>query len=111
MKKFIYLIPSLIFTINAFAQEQEHKVSNEFQSDEILYEDSLQKGLEAEMLSEMDALLDLWYIQKQISSINMGALNDSTEADCLIDEIVQCRMKDIHKVIPLAYNQDVRKKI
>jgi len=64
-----------------------------------------------EILKEMDALLDLWYIKKQMGSINMGALNDNSEEDCLIDSVVLGRLQNLHTVIPLVYNRDVKNKI
>jgi membrane-bound lytic murein transglycosylase D len=101
MKKLLIIFFLLIIT-QAFAQEQDAIDSQESQSDESFQE---------EMLKEMDALLDLWYIQKQMGSINMGALNDNNEEDCLIDSVVIKRLQNLHTVIPLIFNREIRSKI
>ncbi|MCL1851206.1 MAG: LysM peptidoglycan-binding domain-containing protein [Bacteroidetes bacterium] len=101
MKKLL-LITCLFISTAAFAQEQDTVPSQELQSEEAFQED---------MLKEMDALLDLWYIKKQMGSINMGTLNDNSEEDCLIDSIVIKRLQNLHTVIPLIFNREIRSKI
>ena len=94
-----------MFATPLFAQEIEH-FSEDFIQQE---QDSIE--FQDKILKEMDALLDLWYIQKQVGSINAGALNDNNEEDCLIDSVVIKRLQNLHTVIPLLYNQDIRNKI
>ena len=86
----------------SFAQEQDSIPSQEFQQEEYFQED---------ILKDMDALLDLWYIQKQMGSINTGMLNDNNEEDCLIDSLVIKRLHNLHTVIPLVFNQEIKSKI
>jgi membrane-bound lytic murein transglycosylase D len=101
MKKLL-LITCFFISTTTFAQEQDTVFSQELQSDESFQED---------MLKEMDALLDLWYIKKQMGSINTGTLNDSSEEDCLIDSIVIKRLQNLHTVVPLLFNREIRSKI
>ncbi|MCL2435947.1 MAG: transglycosylase SLT domain-containing protein [Lentimicrobiaceae bacterium] len=112
-KPYFYLILLACFFVgtSVFAQEQDTIHAQHFQLEEIFQEDTLQNGMENHMLKEMDALLDLWYIKKQMGSINIGMLNDSDEENCLIDSVVHERLKDLHTVIPLVYNYDIKRKI
>jgi len=104
MKKTICLSIYLFFVTTIFAQKEQHNSIDllEFQTDEAFQED---------ILKEMDALLDLWFIKKQLGSINIGALNDNSEGDCLIDSVVRNRLENLQTVIPLTYNHDIRRKI
>jgi len=102
MNKTLPLLVALFFTTTVFAQELDTIVTQEF-----LLEDTFQE----DMLKEMDALLDLWYIQRQMGSVNTGTLNDNNEEDCLIDSLVISRLQNLHTVIPLIYNRDIRSKI
>ena len=101
MKKLILLFALFIAT-SAWAQEQPSIDSLEYQTDETFQE---------EMLKEMDALLDLWYIKKQIGGLNTGTLSDNNEGDCLIDSVVIRRLKQLPTAIPLVYNQAIKSKI
>jgi len=78
---------------------------------ETLNEETFFNEMDDGVLKEMDALLDLWYIKKQMGSLNIGILNDNNEGDCLVDAEVQSRLQQLLTVIPLTYNQDIRKKI
>jgi len=102
MNRIFLLFSFLLSPFFVFSQEQEPVDSLEFQSEEMFQEN---------MLKEMDALLDLWYIKKQVSSINAGMLSDSSEEDCLIDSVVITRLQNLHTVIPLVYNREIRNKI
>ena len=101
MKKILFLI-ALFFATSAFAQEQPPIDSLEYQTDETFQED---------ILKEMDALLDLWYIKKQTGSVNAGTLTDSNEGDCLIDSVVMKRLQRLPTAIPLVYNSEIKSKI
>jgi len=101
MKKIVLLFAFFIAT-TAWAQEQISIDSLEYQTDETFQE---------EMLKEMDALLDLWYIKKQIGGLNTGTLTDNNEGDCLIDSVVIKRLKQLPTAIPLVYNQAIKSKI
>jgi membrane-bound lytic murein transglycosylase D len=46
-----------------------------------------------------------------MGSINAGILTDQSEEDCLIDSLVMSRLQNLHTVIPLVYNRDIRSKI
>ena len=102
MKKIVCLLFVMWFTTCALAQEQPPIDSLEFQTDETFQE---------EMLKEMDALLDLWYIKKQMGNINAGQLTDSNEEDCLIDSVLINRLKNLHTVIPLVFNREIKSKV
>jgi len=114
MKKSIYFFACLLVVTVVFAQEQDTIFSHE-----LIFEDFLQQeqdttalsDFQDDMLKEMDALLDLWYIQKQMGSINMGALNDNNEGDCLVDSVVSNRIQSLHTIVPLIYNREIRNKI
>jgi len=113
MKKIIYLFFCFFIVTTVFSQEQDTIVSQE-----LLFEDLLQAqdttalpDFQDEMLKEMDALLDSWYIQKQMGNIDVGTLNDNNEAECLIDSILIQRLKDLHTVIPLVFNKEIKSKI
>jgi len=111
MKKIFFLCSCFLILITTIAQEQRNIILDEILLEEVWLEDSLQNSIEDEILNEMDALLDLWYIKKQVGNINAGMLNDNNEEDCLIDAVVQSRMQHLHTVMPLTYNQDIRKRI
>ena len=106
MKRIIYFSICLLFTITAVAQEEQQEQNSidslEYQTDEAFHE---------EMLKEMDALLDLWYIKKQMGSMNLGMLNDNEEGGCFVDSVVRSRLENLRTVVPLTYNYDVRSKI
>jgi membrane-bound lytic murein transglycosylase D len=105
MKKLITLLVILLLGNPLFAQEREHF------SEDFLQQEQDSTEFQDKILKEMDALLDLWYIQKQVGSINAGMLSDNNEEDCLIDSAVIKRLQNLHTVIPLLYNQDIRNKI
>jgi membrane-bound lytic murein transglycosylase D len=117
MKNLIYLTICILITNTTFAQKQDTIFAKKFLTEDIFQDDISQNDtiqedvLQDEMLKEMDALLDLWYIQKQMGSINIGALNDNSEEDCLTDSVVINRLKSLHTVIPLVYNREIRNKI
>ncbi|MDR2971429.1 MAG: LysM peptidoglycan-binding domain-containing protein [Bacteroidales bacterium] len=96
------LLICLLFSITIFAQEQDTIPSQELQSEETIQD---------EILKDMDALLDLWYIKKQMGSINTGLLNDNNEEDCLLDSVVIIRLQNLPTVIPLLFNREIRSKI
>ena len=101
--KRIFFLFLVLFLINVlFAQEQNPTDSLDYQNDEVF---------QKEILKEMDALLDLWYIKKQMGSINVGNLTDNNEGDCLIDSVVIKRLKQLPTAIPLVYNQAIKSKI
>ena len=102
MKRIIYLLTGLFIAVPMLVQAQTPTDSLEYQVDETFQE---------EMLKEMDALLDLWYIKRQVGSINNGMLTDNNEGDCLIDSVVIKRLKQLSTVIPLVYNQTIKSKI
>jgi len=113
MKK-ILLLPCLLIIITAFAQEQDTLFFNEFSFENILKQEQdtiYFQEFQEDMLKEMDALLDLWYIKKQMGGLNMGTLNDNSEEDCLIDSVVTSRLQNLHTVIPLVFNRDIKSKI
>jgi membrane-bound lytic murein transglycosylase D len=111
MKKIVFLFGCLMIMTTALAQEQDINISNEIILEEIFLEETLQNSTEDEMLKEMDALLDLWYIKRQMGSINASALSDNTEGDCFVDALVQSRLQQLQTVIPLTFNQDIKQKI
>jgi membrane-bound lytic murein transglycosylase D len=102
MKKIVCLLFVKLFITCALAQEQPQVDSLEFKADGTFHE---------EMLKEMDALLDLWYIKKQMGSINAGQLTDSNEEDCLDDSVLINRFKNLHTVFPLVFNSDIKSKV
>jgi len=102
MKKYFFLWACLLVAMPTFAQEQVPIDSLAYQTEETFQETLLQ---------EMDALLDLWYIKKQMGNINFGTLTDNSEEDCLIDSVVIQRLKNLHTVIPLVFNREIRSKI
>jgi len=109
MKKII-LFTCLLFAAAVWAQEQDTIpliLLEDFFQEDVTQED----GFQDDILKEMDDLLDLWYIQKQMGSINAGILNDQSEEDCLVDSMVVSRLNNLHTVIPLIYNREIRSKI
>jgi len=100
--------------MSVFAQVQDTLSLNDFSFEEIILQEQDSTGyieFQDEILKDMDALLDLWYIKKQMGSINMGTLNDNSEEDCLIDSVVISRLQNLHTVVPLLFNRDIRNKI
>jgi membrane-bound lytic murein transglycosylase D len=119
MKKII-IFACLFVGISAFAQEQDSIVAKDFLYEIILQQEQntiisqefqFEEIFQEDLLKEMDALLDLWYIQKQVGSINLGTLNDNSEEDCLIDSVVIKRLRSLHTVVPLMFNSEIRSKI
>jgi len=111
MKIIVCLISCLLITTTALAQEQDTICVQPFQLKESFQEDTLQTGMEDDILKEMDALLDLWFIKKQMESLNMETLNDNIEEDCLIDSVIRSRLEKLQTVIPVTYNYEIRRKI
>jgi len=103
-----------LFAINVFAQLQDTLSFNEFSVKEIFQQEpdsTDSQEFQDDILKDMDALLDLWYIKKQMGNINVGTLNDNNEEDCLIDSVVIKRLQNLHTVIPLVFNREIRSKI
>jgi len=100
--------------MNVFAQIQDTLSFNEFSFEETMLQEQDSTDFiefQDEILKDMDALLDLWYIQKQMGNMNMGTLNDNSDEDCLIDSVVIKRLQNLHTVIPLVFNREIRSKI
>jgi len=100
--------------MNLFAQIQDTLSFNEFLLEEIVLQEqdsTCVQEFQDDILKDMDALLDLWYIQKQMGNINIGTLNDNDEEDCLIDSVVISRLQNLKTVVPLLFNRDIRNKI
>ena len=113
MKIRIVLFSCLLITASAWAQEQETTIFQELLLEDVIQNDTLQESpFQDDMLKEMDALLDLWYIQNQMGNLNIGALIDNNEEeDCLIDSVVCSRLENLHTVISLVFNKEIRNKI
>jgi len=105
MKKTITTLVTLFFSTLLFAQEIEFSLEEDLQQgqDTIEFQDNI--------LKDMDALLDLWYIKKQTGSMTTGILSDNSEEDCLVDAVVINRLQNLQTIIPLCFNRDIRNKI
>ena len=78
-------------------------------------EDSAQVASDNEfkqdVLSDMDKMLNLWYVRREIVNANgvLSHLSDSVEEVSNMDSLYIMRLKKISTAIPLAYNARVKK--
>ena len=64
-----------------------------------------------EVLSDMDKMLNLWYVRREIVNSNsvLSHLSDSVQEASNMDSLYIMRLKKISTAIPLAYNERVKK--
>lgn len=73
----------------------------------------IDEGLQFEqkLTSTMDAMLEQWYIKREMANIRsvVGELKDDTTAVLTNDSLIIDRLSKIKTVIPLAYNNKVKR--
>ena len=64
-----------------------------------------------EVVSDMDKMLNLWYVRREIVNSNsvLSHLSDSVQEASNMDSLYIMRLKKISTAIPLAYNERVKK--
>ena len=103
MKKILFL-----FIISAVIQNsiaQQDSVKNSTPAEDNSYQEML--------IDDMDKMLDLWYVKKEIANSNsiLSKMEDDTLGVEENDSIISLELKRISSVIPMAYNQRVKKMV
>lgn len=64
-----------------------------------------------DVLSDMDKMLNLWYVRREIVNSNsvLSQLSDTVQEVSNMDSLYIVRLKNISTAIPLAYNDRVKK--
>ena len=103
MKKTILLSIILAVTQIIFAQQDSLQSKNS--SEDSYYEDML--------INDMDEMLDLWYVKKEIANSNsvLSKMADDTLGVEDNDSIIALELKRLSTVIPIVYNQRVKKMV
>jgi membrane-bound lytic murein transglycosylase D len=97
MKKIVVII--LIIFLGSFIQAQNDTI-------EVAITD---QTFQNQLIKEMDEMLDLWYIKCQLhKAVNPVLIDDTTEV-AFSDSLVYQRLRSINTVVPLAYNNSVKK--
>jgi membrane-bound lytic murein transglycosylase D len=97
MKKIIALL-ILSFTLS-FVNAQNDTIENTITD----------QTFQDQLIKEMDDMLDLWYIKCQIHKGVSPVLVDDTSSVAFSDSLVYQRLRAINTVVPLAYNNSVKK--
>lgn len=94
---FVLMLPSL------FAQESATAVDSAQLASDNEYRQ--------EVLSDMDKMLNLWYVRREIVNANsvLSRLSDTVQEVSNMDSLFIMRLKNISTPIPLAYNERVKK--
>ena len=62
-----------------------------------------------QLIKEMDEMLDLWYIKSQVHKVISPSLVDDTTEVVFSDSLIYKRLREINTVVPLAYNNSVKR--
>lgn len=62
-----------------------------------------------QLIKEMDEMLDLWYLKSQVPRVVSSSLVDDTIGVAFSDSLVYQRLRAINTVVPVAYNNAVKK--
>lgn len=62
-----------------------------------------------QLIKEMDEMLDLWYIKSQVHKVINPSLVDDTTEVAISDSLIYQRLRAINTVVPLAYNNSVKR--
>lgn len=62
-----------------------------------------------QLIKDMDEMLDLWYIKNQVGRVVNPTLSDDTSYVSFSDSLVYQRLRAINTVVPVAYNNTVKK--
>ncbi|HPE39838.1 MAG TPA: transglycosylase SLT domain-containing protein [Bacteroidales bacterium] len=67
------------------------------------------QNFQEQLIKEMDEMLDLWYIKSQIPKAINSSLYDDTTDVVFSDSLIYQRLRAINTVVPLAYNNSVKR--
>lgn len=67
------------------------------------------QNFQEQLIKEMDEMLDLWYIKSQIPKVIKPSLTDDTTDVVFSDSLIYQRLRAINTVVPLAYNNSVKR--
>jgi len=98
MRKSILLLIFLLLSASTWAQVGD-TVVNESEDD----------AFQIQLIRKMDNMLDLWYIKMQNNRIKATHVVDSDADIVLSDSLLVERLKGINTMIPLAYNDVVKR--
>jgi len=62
-----------------------------------------------QLIKEMDEMLELWYIKSQVPRVVSPTLVDDTTGVVFSDSLIYQRLRAINTVVPLAYNNAVKR--
>lgn len=64
---------------------------------------------QTQLIKEMDEMLDLWYIKSQVPRVVSSSLVDDTSGVAFSDSLIYQRLRAMKTVVPVAYNNTVKK--
>lgn len=67
------------------------------------------QNFQEQLIKEMDEMLELWYIKSQIPKVVNPGLTDDTTGVTFSDSLIYQRLRAIKTVVPLAYNNSVKR--
>lgn len=64
---------------------------------------------QTQLIKEMDEMLDLWYIKSQVPRVVSSSLVDDTTGVAFSDSLIYQRLRAMKTVVPVAYNNTVKR--
>lgn len=97
MKKIILSLLLLILGLTSYTQNDTIATS------------IADETFQTQLIKDMDDMLDLWYIKNQLNRVVNFALSDDTTDVAFSDSLVYQRLRAINTVVPLAYDNAVKR--
>lgn len=97
MKKTILSLLIFLTGIYSFAQNDTIAIS------------IADETFQTQLIKEMDEMLDLWYIKNQVPRVVSSSLVDDTTGVAFSDSLIYQRLRAMNTVVPVAYNNAVKK--
>lgn len=93
-------IASLLFALMGFmVSAQNHTIETAITD----------QNFQEQLIKEMDEMLDLWYIKSQLPKVVNPSITDDTLGVAFSDSLIYQRLRAINTVVPLAYNNSVKR--
>ncbi len=97
MKKSIFTLFIILFSLTVFAQTSEKKQNFK-----------LDTGLVKEVFRQTDSLLNIWYIKESLKYYNLDSVKSLNHYSDISDTVIIERLKKILTPVPMNYNDVVR---
>lgn len=81
------------------------------QADDTIVKPSNEDLFQKELIADMDAMLDLWYVKNEVANAQsvLCQLKDNLEEIEMSDSLLARRIFEIPSMVPLAYNANVKR--